>query len=327
MEEGLLPSILTARFSLTSTPFLERFWVGLAVGGLATVSSLRSLLHLGAASLLCIYIGCCFTSLHLRYTACITYKETGHQKGKTHIGGGWERSWVSFRKKLSSCWMSCLVLLHKNKEECGPLLDLEDAEETIYNNPTQSFSEATISDSEEVDIDTIVREYQISTISRPNTLSKSILAHPSKKTGFIVILATFLLVSCFSIQLVLLSHYSHSLPIWTCTITICSLSTVLLVFLISQQPTTILARETGKAGKPWKQCLSLGCLISLLYPLSLSIPAVVVWLMLGLLVYKFYGVSHSTLCKPGHSLPCPAGLQTLTLTNLPRGNNEGTETS
>ena len=314
MEEGLLPSILTARFSLTSTPFLGRFLVGLAVGGLATVSSLRSLLHLGAASLLCIYIGCCFTSLHLRYTACITYKEAGQQKGKTHIGGWWGSSRISCRKKLSYCWTSCLVLFQKNKEECGPLLDLEDAEETI-------------SDSEEVDIDIIVREYQISTISRPNTFSKSILAQPSKKTGFIVILATFLLVSCFSIQVVLLSHYSNSLPIWTCTITFCSLSTVLLVFLISQQPTTLLARETGNAGKPWRQCLSLGCLISLLYPLSLSIPAVVVWLMLGLMVYIFYGVSHSTLCKPGHSLPCPAGLQTLTLTNLPRGNNEGTDTS
>ena len=307
MEEGLLPSLLKHKFSLTSTPLVGRFLVGLAVGILTTVNSLRSLLHLGAASLICILIGCCFTSLHLRYTAGLVNNKSGQQL---------RIRWNILTKKVSTWWMSCCTLFTKNKEECGPLLDLEDAEDLIYNSQGNYLSEASVSDSEDADIDTIVREYQISTISRQRSAPKNILAYPSGKSALIVLISVSLLVVSFSSQIILLSLYPNSLEIWTGSLTSCSLVSLFLMSLISQQPMTILSRQTPSVGNPWVQCLALCCLITLLYPLLLSLPIIFIWYVLGAAIYIMYSVNHSTLGMLPPPIPPTPGIQTLTLANL-----------
>ena len=294
---------------MTSTPLVGRVIVGLTVGILATVSSLNSLLHLGAASFICILIVCCLASLHLRYTAGLINNKSGQQLSI------W---WNIIKKKGSTWWMSCCMLFIKNREECGPLLDLEDAEEMIYNAQGNSFSEASISDNEDVDIDTIVREYQISTISGQKNAPRRTFIPPSGKSGLVVIISVSLLVLCSSTQIILLSLYPNSLEMWTGCLTSCSLVSLFLMSLISQQPMTIMSRQTPTIGNPWVQCLSLCCLVSLLSPLLLSLPTIIIWSVLGTLLYIQYSVSHSNIARHTQTLTntLPT-IQTLTLDNLP----------
>ena len=140
--------------------------------------------------------------------------------------------------------------------------------------------------------------------------------NPSRKTGLTVQISVFLLLSSFSLQMISLSQFPESLTSWTFIVTTNSLSTILLTFLISRQPNSLLSRQTPNPGSPWVQCAALGCLTSLLYPLLLATPAILTWLLLGFLVYTCYGVSHSVISRPGPASSCQAGLQTLTLANL-----------
>eukprot|EP00092_Neocalanus_flemingeri_P052172 GFUD01060904.1.p1 GENE.GFUD01060904.1~~GFUD01060904.1.p1 ORF type:complete len:681 (-),score=148.25 GFUD01060904.1:69-2111(-) len=313
VSDGLLPSLLTSQFPLTSTPLLGRFLVGLAVGGLATISSVSSLLHLGAASQVVIYIGFCLTSLHLRYTACMAGREWGRWWVNDLAMLGWDSIWTRLKKRFSYGWIQFVGFVRNKKEDSGPLLDLEELEENV-----RPEAEATSNDGDETDIDTVVRAYQISTISREYNNQQQPSLKPSRKPGLTVLIAVLLLLLSFSVQMFSLSQLPNSIISWTCILTTNSVTTILLTFLISRQPTSLLSRQTPNSGSPWIQCAALGCLTSLFYQLLLPIPIILTWLVLGLLVYICYGVSHSAICRPGPTLSDQAGLQTLSLANLTR---------
>ena len=309
VSEGFLPSLLSSKFFMTGSPLLGRFLVGLTVGGLATVASLKSLLHLGAASLITIYVGFCLISLYLRYFDTISGKNSSIPNIQRDA---FIRSllWMRRKKQMTSCLQSVLKCCRNERDDAGPLLDIIDDDEIVHHDSGQYTSETTVSDNEEDDIDTVVREYHISTISKPSRNPSQLLQNPTKKSRLTVLVAVVTIMVCFSFQSFLICYFDETLVKLAGIFTSVSITTLLLMFLISRQPMTIRGLRAPPAGSPWVQCSALACLLSLIFPFIFDLPLIFSWLLVGLLL------SQGGISRKENFHPTPSQLQTLTLAGL-----------